>query len=240
MRRSGAQQKMQARQSLDRLKGNASNNQVKSCLRVQCFMRMLSSKAREAVSRHVARKLTHWTDSCSSKEVKRDLTKAGLSQGRVLTSKSQNTRFMPYPFSYPSSYPVIVHSRNARILLWSSWLHWEQDTVHTGVLVWDALEIRDFLSCLFFHCNDPPRDAQGACVLPVSSSVNSLPTSLSSSRNSKGNVPTLWQENRSHCAIPILQNCIKLCWTRSYQLFGKTVIRQGHSDMPYRAYFCYS
>lgn len=119
------------------------------------------------------------------------LTKAGLSQGRVLTSKSQNARFMPYPFSYPSSYPVIVHSRNARILLWSSWLHWEQDTVHTGVLVWDALEIRDFLSCLFFHCNDPPRDAQGACVLPVSSSVNSLPTSLSSSRNSKGNVPTL-------------------------------------------------
>lgn len=117
---------------------------------------------------------------------------------------------MPYPFSYPSSHPVIVHSRDARILLQSSCLHQGQDTAHTGVLVWDAMGIPDFLSCLFFLCNDPPRDAQGALRLPASRSVNSSLTSLFSSSNHKGSVPSPWQEHRLEHAMPILQSCVML------------------------------
>lgn len=136
-----------------------------------------------------------------------DLPKKGLKQSTILIAKSWN---VPYPFSYPSSHPVIVHSRDACILLQSIWLHQGQDTAHTGVLVWDAMGIPDFLSCLFFLCNDPPRDAQGALRLPASRSVNSLLTRLSSASNHKGNVPSSWQGNRLEHAIPILQSCVEL------------------------------
>lgn len=186
----------------DRLKGDTSSHRARARMPHTWFWENAPRHSqREAVSRRLASWHTELMAALPRCEEIR-LPKTGLCKAEYwlqgLKKCPTHAAVLPhipelYTAVMPASSSEASGSTRDRILLWSA-----------GLGCYGNFWLPELF---IFPLQSPTK------WLPVSRSVNCSPTRLSSSSNSKGNVPTLWQQNRSGHAISILQSCVKLCGT---------------------------